>query len=149
MIDLSLTHYVAGRPLLTMWMTSMTSTCAMSLAWTEGTLRTTVSTVVSISSTQVAMGESGITYSFLRLTSLSPTTIPLPPSLPPSFSLKPLDIEFMKQLHNLVNIVPVIGKADTLTAAELKKFKVKVRNMEYNVFISFYQMFGNSGAFAP
>ena len=42
------------------------------------------------------------------------------------FSLKPLDIEFMKQLHHLVNIVPVIGKSDTLTAAELKKFKIKV-----------------------
>ena len=37
----------------------------------------------------------------------------------------------MKQLHNLVNIVPVIGKADTLTAAELKKFKIKVRNISF------------------
>ena len=44
-----------------------------------------------------------------------------------SHRLKPLDIEFMKQLHHLVNIVPVIGKADTLTASELKKFKIKVR----------------------
>jgi len=42
-------------------------------------------------------------------------------------SLKPLDIEFMKQLHHLVNIIPVIAKADTLTAAELKALKLKVR----------------------
>ena len=41
-------------------------------------------------------------------------------------SLKPLDIEFMKQLHNLVNIIPVIAKADTLTATELKSLKLKV-----------------------
>lgn len=41
-------------------------------------------------------------------------------------SLKPLDIEFMKQLHNLVNIIPVIAKADTLTTAELKSLKLKV-----------------------
>lgn len=42
------------------------------------------------------------------------------------YRLKPLDIEFMKQLHHLVNIIPVIAKADTLTAAELKALKLKV-----------------------
>lgn len=42
--------------------------------------------------------------------------------------LKPLDIEFMKQLHHLVNIIPVIAKADTLTASELKALKLKVGN---------------------
>ena len=42
------------------------------------------------------------------------------------FSLKPLDIEFMKQLHDKVNIVPVIGKADTLTPAELESMKRRV-----------------------
>lgn len=41
-------------------------------------------------------------------------------------SLKPLDIEFMKQLHHLVNIIPVIAKADTLTSSELKSLKLKV-----------------------
>lgn len=40
--------------------------------------------------------------------------------------LKPLDIEFMKQLHTRVNIVPVIAKADCLTKDELKKFKAQV-----------------------
>ena len=33
----------------------------------------------------------------------------------------------MKQLHHLVNIIPVIAKADTLTAAELKALKLKAR----------------------
>lgn len=41
-------------------------------------------------------------------------------------SLKPLDVQFMKELHNLVNIIPVIAKADTLTPSEVKKLKTKV-----------------------
>ena len=93
-----------------------------------------MSTVASISSTQVAMGESGIIYSFEVSFMHVKIDFSFFHPLPPSFSLKPLDIEFMKQLHNLVNIVPVIGKADTLTAAELKKFKVKVQNIEYIMF---------------
>lgn len=40
--------------------------------------------------------------------------------------LKPLDIEFMKQLHNKVNIVPVIAKADVLTRKEMQKLKKTV-----------------------
>jgi len=40
--------------------------------------------------------------------------------------LKPLDIEFMKQLHELVNIVPVIAKADTLTPTEVQTLKKRV-----------------------
>ncbi|XP_023215473.1 septin-1-like isoform X2 [Centruroides sculpturatus] len=40
--------------------------------------------------------------------------------------LKPLDIEFMKQLHNKVNIVPVIAKADALTKKELIVLKKRV-----------------------
>lgn len=42
------------------------------------------------------------------------------------FSLKPLDIEFMKQLHNKVNIVPVIAKADVLTKKEILRLKKRV-----------------------
>jgi len=42
------------------------------------------------------------------------------------FRLKPLDIEFMKQLHNKVNIVPVIAKADVLTRGEVQKLKAKI-----------------------
>ncbi|KAF9408042.1 hypothetical protein HW555_012133 [Spodoptera exigua] len=40
--------------------------------------------------------------------------------------LKPLDIEFMKQLHNKVNIVPVIAKADCLTKKEVQRLKTRV-----------------------
>ncbi len=32
----------------------------------------------------------------------------------------------MKQLHHLINIIPVIAKSDTLTATELKSLKLKV-----------------------
>ena len=41
--------------------------------------------------------------------------------------MKPLDIEFMKQLHDKINIIPVIGKADTMTPEEvLKLFSLKI-----------------------
>jgi len=40
--------------------------------------------------------------------------------------LKPLDIEFMKQLHHKVNIVPVIAKADVLTKKEVQRLKQRV-----------------------
>ncbi|XP_020628727.1 septin-7-like isoform X2 [Orbicella faveolata] len=45
---------------------------------------------------------------------------------PTGHCLKPLDIEFMKRLHNKVNIVPVIAKADTLTHDECTKFKKQI-----------------------
>ncbi|XP_055118867.1 uncharacterized protein [Symphalangus syndactylus] len=38
-------------------------------------------------------------------------------------SLTPLDIEFMKCLHEKVNIIPLIAKADTLTPEECQQFK--------------------------
>ncbi|KAK3697998.1 hypothetical protein QZH41_014370 [Actinostola sp. cb2023] len=45
---------------------------------------------------------------------------------PSGHGLKPLDIQFMKELHEKVNIVPVIGKADTLTKSELACMKTRV-----------------------
>lgn len=42
-------------------------------------------------------------------------------------SLRPLDVEFMRRLSKVVNIVPVIAKADTLTLDERDFFKKKVR----------------------
>ena len=39
--------------------------------------------------------------------------------------LRPIDIKFMKELHQLVNIIPVIAKADTLTPNEVKALKQK------------------------
>ena len=53
--------------------------------------------------------------------------------------LKPLDIEFMKQLHEKVNIVPVIGKADTLTPEECAEFKANVMKEIENNDIKIYQ----------
>ena len=43
------------------------------------------------------------------------------------FSLRPLDVEFMKALHEKVNIVPVLAKADTLTPMEVRRKKIKAR----------------------
>eukprot|EP00731_Ephydatia_muelleri_P026284 Em0018g384a len=47
--------------------------------------------------------------------------------IPPNgHGLRQIDIEFMKKLHEKVNIVPVIAKADTFTPEECLKFKKKV-----------------------
>lgn len=43
-----------------------------------------------------------------------------------NFRLKQLDIEMMKKLHDRVNVIPVIAKADTLTVSELSHFKNRV-----------------------
>lgn len=40
-----------------------------------------------------------------------------------SFSLRELDIELMKRLAPRVNVIPVIGRADSLTPAELAESK--------------------------
>ncbi|XP_078739502.1 LOW QUALITY PROTEIN: septin-7-like [Lampetra fluviatilis] len=45
---------------------------------------------------------------------------------PSGHGLKPLDIEFMKRLHEKVNIIPLISKADTLTPDECKNFKKQI-----------------------
>ncbi|CAF4522449.1 unnamed protein product, partial [Rotaria sp. Silwood2] len=45
---------------------------------------------------------------------------------PTGHSLQALDIEFMKRLHDRVNIIPVIAKADTLTSEELRLFKKSI-----------------------
>jgi len=57
----------------------------------------------------------------------------------PGHGLKPLDIEFMKQLHEKVNIVPVIGKADTLTPEECVEFKANVMKEIESNDIKIYQ----------
>ena len=46
---------------------------------------------------------------------------------PSGHGLKPLDIEFMKRLHDKVNIIPVLAKADTMTPDECTYFKKQVR----------------------
>jgi len=45
---------------------------------------------------------------------------------PYGHGLKPLDVDFMRQLSNKVNIVPVIAKSDCLTMTEIKKLKVRI-----------------------
>lgn len=42
---------------------------------------------------------------------------------PTGHGMKALDIEFMKRLHDKVNIIPVISKADAMTPEEIKSFK--------------------------
>ncbi|XP_062918661.1 neuronal-specific septin-3-like isoform X2 [Mobula hypostoma] len=46
---------------------------------------------------------------------------------PTGHSLRPLDIEFMKRLGKIMNIIPVIAKADTMTLEERHDFKLRVR----------------------
>ncbi|XP_037118640.1 septin 9b isoform X3 [Syngnathus acus] len=46
---------------------------------------------------------------------------------PTGHCLRPLDVEFMKRLSKVVNIVPVIAKADTLTLEERDYFKQTIR----------------------
>ncbi|XP_064619281.1 septin-1-like isoform X2 [Lineus longissimus] len=45
---------------------------------------------------------------------------------PAGHGLKPLDVQFMKAIHNKVNIVPVIAKSDTLTLQEVQRLKSRI-----------------------
>lgn len=59
---------------------------------------------------------------------------------PTGHTLKPLDIEVMKRLCSRVNLIPVIAKADTLSPADLAKFKQRVRiklSIQYAKTVSF------------
>lgn len=49
-------------------------------------------------------------------------------------SLRPLDLEFMKHLSKVVNIIPVIAKADTMTLEEKSEFKQRV---SWGLFVPF------------
>ncbi|XP_032860389.1 septin-5 isoform X1 [Tyto alba] len=53
--------------------------------------------------------------------------------------LRPLDVEFMRALHQRVNIVPVLAKADTLTPAEVERMKNKIREEIDHYGIRIYQ----------
>ncbi|CAH1403846.1 unnamed protein product [Nezara viridula] len=54
--------------------------------------------------------------------------------------LKPLDVEFMKQLHNKVNVVPIIAKADCLTKKEMIRLKERVMEEIESNEIKIYNM---------
>ncbi|KIS68154.1 putative cell division control protein CDC3 [Mycosarcoma maydis] len=47
---------------------------------------------------------------------------------PTGHSLRPIDIEFMRRLHQKVNLIPVIAKSDTLTDEEIVSFKQRILN---------------------
>lgn len=49
---------------------------------------------------------------------------------PSGHGLKPLDVEFMQRLHDKVNIIPVIAKADTMTPDECAHFKKQVQSTQ-------------------
>lgn len=53
-------------------------------------------------------------------------------------SLRQVDLEMMRRLHRKVNIVVVIAKADSLTAAEVKRLKLRILNdlEEYQIQVS-------------
>lgn len=45
---------------------------------------------------------------------------------PTGHSLRSLDITVMKQVHEKVNLIPVIAKSDTLTDEEIREFKLRI-----------------------
>lgn len=45
---------------------------------------------------------------------------------PTGHSLRALDITMMKQVHEKVNLIPVIAKSDTLTSEEIDEFKQRI-----------------------
>jgi cell division control protein 11 len=53
-----------------------------------------------------------------------------------NYSLREIDIELMRRLSPLVNVIPVIGKADSLTLSELKGFKERVGHTPILFFFS-------------
>uniref|UniRef100_A0A7N4P6E8 Septin-7 n=1 Tax=Sarcophilus harrisii TaxID=9305 RepID=A0A7N4P6E8_SARHA len=53
--------------------------------------------------------------------------------------LRPVDVEFMKALHEKVNIVPLIAKADCLVPGEIRKLKERIREEIDKFGIKVYQ----------
>jgi cell division control protein 12 len=49
-----------------------------------------------------------------------------------------LDIEAMKHLSQRVNLIPIIAKADTLSATKLSAFKDRIRSLIFDNSISVY-----------
>lgn len=57
---------------------------------------------------------------------------------PTGHCLKPLDINFMKQVHEKVNLIPIIAKSDILTDLEVEDFKQKIVQDLQNQNIKFF-----------
>jgi septin 7 len=58
---------------------------------------------------------------------------------PSGHGLKPLDVEFMKRLHDKVNVIPVLAKADTMTPEEVSHFKCQIMNQIVQAKIRIYE----------
>ena len=54
---------------------------------------------------------------------------------PTGHSLRPIDVIVMKKLSEVVNVVPVIAKSDSLTLEERDAFKQKVCSVHYLVYV--------------
>ncbi|NXK36700.1 SEP10 protein, partial [Piprites chloris] len=58
---------------------------------------------------------------------------------PTGRSLKTLDVLTMRSLHSKVNIIPIIGKADSISKTELQEFKSKIMSELVSNGIQIYQ----------
>jgi len=58
---------------------------------------------------------------------------------PSGHGLKPLDVEFMRKIHDKVNVIPVIGKSDTMTPDEVSHFKRQIMNQIVQAKIRIYE----------
>lgn len=106
------------------------------VVFSEKHWKTIVFTAASTSSPPLAMGEreENVCVFSVALTANSATlyqrlpesSLAYIPISHPLYRLKQVDIEFMKQLHEKVNVIPVIAKADTLTPEECARFKKTV-----------------------
>lgn len=58
---------------------------------------------------------------------------------PTGHNLKSLDIFCMKQLHDKVNLIPIVAKSDCLSKDELERFKRTIKTTLVNEGIAFYR----------
>lgn len=59
---------------------------------------------------------------------------------PSGHCLKPIDIQFLKEVHNRVNVIPIIPKADMLTINERQMMKKKIRQQLIENKIAIYDL---------
>ncbi|QLQ79725.1 hypothetical protein HG537_0C03730 [Torulaspora globosa] len=58
---------------------------------------------------------------------------------PTAHYLKPLDVEFCKQVHEKCNLIPIIAKSDILTEDEITVFKQRIRKQLDEANVKFFQ----------
>ncbi|CAO1625046.1 unnamed protein product [Parajaminaea phylloscopi] len=64
---------------------------------------------------------------------------------PSGHALRPIDIEFMRRLHQKVNLIPVIAKSDTMTDEEIALFKKRILDdiAHHNIEIFYAPIYDN------